>query len=158
MSSKSSAPHAHHVVPLWQYGATLLALAVLMAITIAASYWNAPNIGPISGNTVNNIIALGIATIKALLVIMIFMGVKWSSNLAKLWVLAGFTWFSLMFIILFDYGTRKYEQPPSVAGDRLPAGVSDPWNGGPETALPREVQQGTHPPTDANYINQRPRQ
>jgi cytochrome c oxidase subunit 4 len=157
MASKTHTGNAHHVVPLWQYAVTLVILGLLMALTIAASYWEAPSIGPISGNLLNNLIALAIATIKALLVILIFMGVKWSSNLAKLWAMAGFVWFSLMFIILFDYGTRKFEQPASARGT-VEKGTVDPWRGGPETALPRDVEQGVVPLPDPNYDNMRPRQ
>jgi caa(3)-type oxidase subunit IV len=96
--------HSHHVVPARYYHINLLVLALLMGLTIAAAYWSAPG-----GVVVNNIIAVGIASIKAYLVILIFMGVKWASPLTKVWVLAGFFGFSLMFIVLCDYMTRQFE-------------------------------------------------
>lgn len=80
-----------------------------MALTVFIAEFNLPAIGPLSGTVVNQTIALGIAGIKAALVISIFMGVWWSTTLTKLWAMTGFVWFTLMFIILADYTTRQYE-------------------------------------------------
>jgi cytochrome c oxidase subunit 4 len=145
-----------HVVSIPTYFAVLLTLIGLMILTIVASYWDAPSIGPLSGNFVNNFVALAIATTKALFVILIFMGVRWSSNTARLWMLGGFTWFSLMFIIFLDYGTRKWEQPYTSA--EVGGGIVDPWGAGPETGLPRQIQQGSPPVPKEEYVNVLPRQ
>ena len=140
--------HDHHVLPVRVYIFTLLALLALMALTIAASYWKAPNIGPISGNWVNNLVAMGIATFKGLLVIMFFMHVKYSTRLTKLWVLAGFTWLSLMSFILVDYGTRKYEKTNGWAEGESSLDGS---------ALPRDLDHSPEREVDPNSINMRPR-
>ncbi|CAN5716213.1 hypothetical protein BH11ARM2_BH11ARM2_34580 [soil metagenome] len=128
----------HHIVPLGHYVLTLLALLTLMALTVIASYWTAPG-----GTVVNNLIALGIASIKAALVITIFMGVKWSSTLTKVWVASGFLVLVLMFGIMGDYWTRKFEP---VAG----------WEKAGESAFPREFAPAENPPAP-NNVNLRPR-
>lgn len=56
-----------------------------------------------------NVLAMTIAIVKAVLVISIFMGVKYTTNLAKLFAIGGFVWFLLMFGILIDYWSRPWE-------------------------------------------------
>jgi cytochrome c oxidase subunit 4 len=129
LSANSHGDHASHELPFGTLIAVLLLLMALMALTIGASYVTLPSIGPIPGIVINNLVAVGIATIKAALVIWFFMGVKFASTLARIWVVAGFLVLFLMFGIMGDYGTRKFEQ---VNG--WETGV--PHNGG-ETALPR---------------------
>ncbi len=108
---------AHHIVPPLTYVKTLAALLALMGLTI---YFGGIVFGPqhlfgltIDGSYLNNGIAMLIAVTKAFLVITIFMGVKYASSLVKLWAMMGFIWLTLIFIILNDYGTRKYEPVPS---------------------------------------------
>jgi cytochrome c oxidase subunit 4 len=115
----------HHVTPPSTYIKTLIALLILMASTVAISYWRAPSVGPISGTVINNLIAMAIAITKALLVIMFFMGVKYSSSLTKLFVAAGFVMLFVMFGIIGDNYTRSWEP---IHG----------W-GIKETALPRNI-------------------
>ena len=111
----------HHITPISVYVKTILALVVLMVATVLiAVNVIVPDITlgsyTIPGVWINNVIALAIATLKAYLVIMFFMGVKYSSSLTKLWVAAGFLTFGLMFFILGDYWTRQYEPAPGWAG------------------------------------------
>lgn len=110
----------HHVVNLMTSSLVLIALAILMAATIGASYINFGSV------VINNVIAMGIACIKAFLVMWFFMGLKWSTGLTRLWAAAGFVVFLLMFIILFDYGMRSNEEVPG-------------WDKQLETAMPRTV-------------------
>src|SRR5688572_28886160 len=98
--------HHHHVVPPGLYLLNLLALAFFMGLTIWASTIN------FGATWINNIVAILIALIKMMLVIMIFMGVKWSTRLTKLWAATGFVWFLLMAIIFGDYFTREWEAVP----------------------------------------------
>jgi cytochrome c oxidase subunit 4 len=62
--------HHPHVLPFSMYIATWVTLLVLTVITVGASYLNL-------GHTGNLIVALLIATIKASVVAMIFMHLKW---------------------------------------------------------------------------------
>ncbi|HMS56316.1 MAG TPA: cytochrome C oxidase subunit IV family protein [Fimbriimonadaceae bacterium] len=106
--------HGHHITPMSVYVKTLFALAFLMALTIAASY---VDFGKIIGNSalgsvINNVIAMTIACLKAVLVIQFFMGVKYSSKLTKMWAWAGFVWFLLMGMTFGDYFTRHWEPAP----------------------------------------------
>jgi caa(3)-type oxidase subunit IV len=119
--AKSPLQHSHHIVPTFTYVKTLVALTILMLLTIFASYWNAPG-----GVVVNNLIALGIACLKAFLVIWVFMGIRWSTKLARLWAVAGFVTLPLMFIMFQDYFVRHNEVVPS-------------WDGRPDSALPRVI-------------------
>jgi hypothetical protein len=70
-----------------------------------------------------------IAVVKAYLVISIFMGVKHTTNLAKLFAIGGFVWFLLLFAILIDYASRPWEP---VKG----------WEPEPSTSLPRTPGRG----------------
>ena len=95
--------HTHHITPIKYYVFTFAALTVLMLMTVAVVYV------PFSSSWVNNGINLTIAVIKASLVVAIFMGVKWSTHLTKMFALAGFVWLSLMGIVFGDYMTRGWE-------------------------------------------------
>lgn len=145
----ATTPHTtggtHHITQPKTYIAVFIALVVLMAATVAASYWTIPNVGPIPGVWINNFLALGIAAAKALLVIMFFMGVKYSSNLTKVWVMAGFFVFSLMFFILADNFTRKNEPAPG-------------WLKETPSALPRDLKPLSEELPPDNSINLLPRQ
>lgn len=134
----------HHVVPLSYYAANLIALLVLMGLTVWASEQEFHGFLFLSGHMVNNIVALGIATLKAILVVMVFMGVWWSSKLTKMWVVISFTWFLLMGIIFADYATRKYEPVK-------------PWEPVGDTALPRAASPKSQPITDSTLENVHPR-
>jgi len=59
---------------------------------------------------INIVIALGIATIKAALVILFFMHGKYSSRRTKLVIISGFFWLAIMLgLTLADYSTRHAE-------------------------------------------------
>ncbi len=96
--------HEPHIVPIKVYAAVYLALVVLMALTVAAYE---VHMGPL-----NNVIAMGIAVTKALLVILFFMGVKYSTRLTWVWAATGFIWLLLMFTTLSDYITRDWVAVP----------------------------------------------
>jgi cytochrome c oxidase subunit 4 len=91
----------HHIVSPEVYVAVGTALLVLTATTVAASY--------VEMGIFNPIVALGIAVIKAVLVVLFFMHVKYSSKLTKLTVGAGvFTFLVLVGMTLADYFTRAW--------------------------------------------------
>jgi cytochrome c oxidase subunit 4 len=143
--TEAQTSHEHHIVPTGTYILTLLALVVLMVITVAVAQVQIPDIGPFTGTVLNQVVALVIATIKAYLVITIFMGVKWATPLTKLWAATGFVWFTLMFLILGDYTTRRFEPVAN-------------WRPNPESSLPRVTHPGTpNPMFDPNEANLHPR-
>src|SRR6201996_6078830 len=93
--------HEHKVVPPKVYGVIFGALLCFTAITVGASY--------LELGTFNAVVALGIAVIKAVLVILFFMHVRYSSKLTKLTVAAGFfTFIVLIMMTLTDYVSRAW--------------------------------------------------
>jgi cytochrome c oxidase subunit 4 len=57
----------------------------------------------------NTPIALGIAVLKASLVVWYFMGVRWNTPLTKVVVVAGLFWLLIMFgLTMSDYFTRPW--------------------------------------------------
>lgn len=94
--------HGHHITPISTLFGTFLALVVLMTLTVISANIDLTPLG-------NNAANLGIAVIKATLVVRIFMGLAYSSKLAKLFGVAGFVWLILMGITFGDYSTRQWE-------------------------------------------------
>jgi len=115
----SHAEHSHHIIPTKHLTANLLKLLVLMVLTVVAA-----RVTPIENTLLANLVAMGIAIVKACFVISIFMGVKFSTNLTKMFAIGGFVWFLLMFGILVDYYSRPWEP---VVG----------WEDEASTSLPR---------------------
>lgn len=91
----------HHVVQPRIYIFIFLALMVGTALTTAMAFVNL--------GVFNPIIALAIACTKAVLVILFFMHVKYSSNLTKMTVMAGFfTFLILITMTMTDYISRAW--------------------------------------------------
>ncbi len=90
-----------HVVPVRIYITIFLSLMVLTGLTILASFYNF--------GQWNTIIAVTIAVVKATLVILYFMHVRYSDNVVRLSVLAGFFWLAILLALtLSDYFTRPW--------------------------------------------------
>ena len=88
-----------HVVPLKTYLAIFGALMAGTALTVLIAF---QDLGPM-----NTVVALAIAGIKALLVVLVFMHVRYSSRLTWLFAGAGFLWLLLMIgLTLADFDTR----------------------------------------------------
>ena len=91
--------HGHgeaHVVGVGLYLAVFIALLVLTGLTV----WSARH----DFGALNTPVAMGIAVVKATLVILFFMHVKYSSRLVQLVVACAFVWLSIMIVgILHDY-------------------------------------------------------
>jgi cytochrome c oxidase subunit IV len=93
--------HAHTIVGPKVYVAILFALLAGTALTVWASF--------IDLGFWNPIIALAIATTKAILVVLFFMQVKYSSRLTKLTIGAGiFMFLTLISLTLADYISRAW--------------------------------------------------
>jgi cytochrome c oxidase subunit 4 len=93
-------------IPVKTYYRVFAALMVMLVLTVAAAYvpyhsWHLGALGVI--------IALIIATAKAVLVVLYFMHVKVSSRLTKLFVVTGLFWLGILFGLTFnDYLTRGW--------------------------------------------------
>jgi len=93
--------HEQHIVGPKVYLTIFGALLAFTAITVAASY--------LELYVFNAVVALAIACIKAVLVVLFFMHVKYSSRLTKLTVAAGvFTFFVLITMTMTDYISRAW--------------------------------------------------
>ena len=91
----------HHIVTPLQYTYVFATLLVFTGITVGAAY--------VELGVFNPIVALGIASFKAVIVILFFMHVKWQSRLIKMTVGAGFfTFLVLITMTLSDYMSRAW--------------------------------------------------
>ena len=90
-----------HVAPKSMYYGVFLALMVGTALTVAVAF--------VDLGALNNVLMLGIAITKALLVILFFMHVRWSTRLTWLVVASGFFWLLILFVLTMgDYLTRGW--------------------------------------------------
>ena len=98
----------HHGPTVKMYVGIFLALCFLTVATVLAAKFDfAQMVGPTYGGFVNNVVALGIATTKASLVVLFFMHVKYENKLVGLAVVASVIWLAfLIFITMSDYLTR----------------------------------------------------
>src|SRR5271166_1450515 len=89
-----------HILPTKLYYGIWIALMVLTVVTASVAFID---LGPF-----NTIVALVIATSKALLVVLFFMHVKYASEkLTKVVIISSIFWLLLLlFLSLADYGTR----------------------------------------------------
>src|SRR4051794_22040207 len=81
-ASSNADPHAGHHVPMSTFNIVIILLMVLLIVTVIAAF--------IPLGELNMLVAMTIACIKALLVILFFMHVKYSSRLTKVFVAASF--------------------------------------------------------------------
>lgn len=93
--------HAHTIVPPRVYLLIGGSLLVLTGATTAISF--------VELGVFNAVVALAIAVLKAVLVILFFMHVRYSSKLTKLTVAAGFfTFMVLITMTMTDYISRAW--------------------------------------------------
>ena len=89
----------HHVTPASVYYVIFGALIVLTAITVGVAFLDL--------GWLNTPIALLIAVLKASLVILYFMHVRWSTHLTWVVVVGSFLWLGVLFVLTFsDYLSR----------------------------------------------------
>lgn len=97
---------SEHIVPVRTYVLIFTALMVLTVVTVAVSF---VDLGDWSV-----VVALAIACTKAVLVILFFMHVKYSSRLTWAVVVAGFFWFGILIALTMnDYLFRNWLTYPS---------------------------------------------
>jgi cytochrome c oxidase subunit 4 len=105
-----------HITPIRHYIAVLAALLVLLALTTWLGFVDLGKYLP--GPWWNMIFALGIALLKAFLVLLFFMHVKYQSRLTWLFAAAGFIWLSILVgMSMNDYMTRNWPEGVNPKGD-----------------------------------------
>ena len=92
---------AGHVAPKSLYYLIFLALVVGTGLTVLVAFYDL--------GFMNNVVMLSIAVAKALLVMLFFMHVRWSSRLTWVVAASGFFWLLIMFsITMADYMSRGW--------------------------------------------------
>ena len=90
-----------HVTPKSLYYFVFLALLVGTALTVVVAMFD---LGPL-----NNVVMLSIACAKALLVVLFFMHVRWSTRLTWVVAASGFFWLLILFgLTMGDYMSRGW--------------------------------------------------
>jgi cytochrome c oxidase subunit 4 len=103
-----------HAASLKLYAAVFAALLVLTFVTVSAALHDF--------GALNTPIALGIASVKATLVILYFMHVRWSERLTWIFVGLGILFLAILLgFTLSDYVTRDWMQ---IYGPELGQGVA----------------------------------
>ena len=114
----------HHHGSAALYIRTLVALLILTALTVGASY--------IDFGAGNVVIALFIATIKATIVALFFMHLRWDKPVNAVIACAGFLFLGIFLMFDFiDFGARDGLQPVNLAPVKCPS-TSPPqqrWRG-----------------------------
>jgi cytochrome c oxidase subunit 4 len=97
---------SEHIVAKQTYVGVFAALMALLGATVVIAY--------IHLGKLNMIVALTIAVIKATLIILYFMHVRYSSRLLWVFVGAGFFWLIILFALSFsDFLTRGWLPQPT---------------------------------------------
>jgi cytochrome c oxidase subunit 4 len=105
---------SEHIVSPKTYFAIFVALMVGTTVTVWAAFQNFGKL--------NIVIALGIATIKATLVVLYFMHARYSSRRTQLVIVCSVFWLAIMLALtLADYDTRSHELQPGVSRLTPPA-------------------------------------
>lgn len=95
----SEKEHTEHIVKPGTYLAIITMLLIMTGLTVTAAY--------IDLGRFNIVVALGIATLKATLVVLFFMHAKYSPRRTQLVIIAGVFWLAiLLFMTLSDYVSR----------------------------------------------------
>lgn len=93
---------SEHIVHPRVYIMIFLALLVGTGVTVMAAFYDFP--GPL-----NAVVALTIAVVKATLVILYFMHVRYSSKLIALVIGSALFWLAILFALtISDYSTRSW--------------------------------------------------
>ncbi len=123
-NSQENKKSVHHVTPLKIYYNVWVALIVLTLVTVGTSYMNF--------GSLNIIIAMGIATVKALLVTTFFMGLKYDSEENNYTFYSAFV-FLLIFILLT--GSDIFYRKPQAAAPVVKDMVVLPGAGGASASI-----------------------
>lgn len=90
-----------HVAPRSLYYTIFVALLVGTGLTVLVAYYDL--------GFLNNVVMLTIACVKALLVVLFFMHVRWSTRLTWVVAASGFFWLLILFTItMSDYLSRGW--------------------------------------------------
>ena len=125
--------HAPHVVPGMLFFKVLVALLILTVLTVVVAQFHF--------GSLNMLVAMAIAAVKASLVMTFFMHLRWDTAVNNIAIISSFLFLSLLFLFtLADLGTRGdtdrilVEVPP----------VADQLRAARDAAIPSQSQQALH--------------
>lgn len=96
---------SEHIVPRKTLVLIFAILLVLTATTVAVAM--------VDLGVFSTVVALGIAALKASLVVLFFMEMKYSNPVSKLFVVGGLFWLAILLVLTFnDYISRNWLPPP----------------------------------------------
>jgi len=94
-----------HIVSVKTYFLVFAALMVLTALTVWVAFMDL--------GFLNTLVALGIAIVKATLVVLIFMHVRYGSHLTWVFAISGFFWLLILLVfVMSDYLSRSWQYVP----------------------------------------------
>ncbi|HXF61599.1 MAG TPA: cytochrome C oxidase subunit IV family protein [Caldilineaceae bacterium] len=83
------------------YVLVYLALMVLLVLTVSVAW--------LASGVIELVLTLSIAVVKALLVILYFMHIRYGSRLTWLFAAAGFAWLAILLVLIMsDYLSRSW--------------------------------------------------
>lgn len=86
---------------------------VLVWAALTVLTWTTARVSEIELGEWNIVVALLIAVMKASMVVWIFMGVRYTTTLTRLFVVAGLVWLMIMiFLTASDYNSRSWTYQP----------------------------------------------
>tara|TARA_A100001011_G_scaffold154462_1_gene162958 strand:- start:871 stop:1245 length:375 start_codon:yes stop_codon:yes gene_type:complete len=91
--------HGHFIIPIKYYIGTFISLLILTVITVAISR--------VDLGILNDPVAIGLAIIKATLVLLFFMGLKWDKGISTVLILGSVSAILIFFLLTYsDLGFR----------------------------------------------------
>lgn len=111
VQSEAEVIHTHHIIEPYVYYRVFGVLMVLLVATVGAAFFDLSE--HLHWGPANLIIALAIAVAKALVIILYFMHIKYSSRLTQTFAMAALVWLIILFVFTFaDYFTRGWIPQP----------------------------------------------
>lgn len=96
-----------HIIPLKTYYVIFAILMALLVVTVGVSYL------PVESKRFHLMAALFIATVKAVLIVLYFMHVRYSNKLTWVFSSAAFVWLAILIILtVVDYDSREWIKIP----------------------------------------------
>jgi cytochrome c oxidase subunit 4 len=111
-ANAAAAEHKHHIVPVRVYFMVWMGLLFLTFLTVRVSYFDF--------GTGNLIVAITIATAKASLVALFFMGLKWDEHFNGLILLAALAFLGIFFVLTLADTTERGKVDPVESKEIIP--------------------------------------
>lgn len=125
--SKHDEHHSHHILPEGSAVKVWIGLLILTVVTVGVAQFNL--------GVLNFPVAMLVATVKAALVVMFFMGMRWDTTENRIIFLGSLVFVAIFIVLTFaDFLTRGdvYVKGPVVAESKGVSKFKKPWVSSPE--------------------------